>query len=198
MNFGFFVSSPITSLEPIQGVRGQFTIWYVWHHKFTLTTKEHGLLWNPASSRRIVSAWQSNFIGSIRHNSLKYTTLTVHKTAAVVRPVFADTLSIPHRVDVYSVLQSQHLVSNELNSRVSCDLVPRQLKPYDLSTDRKLQTSDEIFITTVNPGMLPLPDKWTLDMQFILQQVATLKGALTTMMIPSTPTHVRSLNSGSH
>jgi hypothetical protein len=51
-----------------------------------------------------------------------------------------------------------------------------------LSTDRKLQTSDEISITTVNPGMLPLPDKWTLDMQFILQQVATLKGALTTMM----------------
>ncbi|OXV10721.1 hypothetical protein Egran_01518 [Elaphomyces granulatus] len=30
-------------------------------------------------------------------------------TAAVVRPVFADTPSTPHRVDAYSVLQSQHL-----------------------------------------------------------------------------------------
>ena len=53
---------------------------------------------------------------------------------------------------------------------------PRQPKLYDLPTDRKLRSGDEISITTSDPDRLPLPNKSILDMQWTLQQVAALKG----------------------
>ena len=53
---------------------------------------------------------------------------------------------------------------------------PRQLKLYDLPTDRKLCSGDEISITTPDPDRLPLPNPWILEMQWTLQQVGALKG----------------------
>ncbi|KAN0077755.1 hypothetical protein V8E54_006059 [Elaphomyces granulatus] len=42
-------------------------------------------------------------------SSARTSSETVNMTAAVARPVWANTPSTPHRVDAYSVLQSQHL-----------------------------------------------------------------------------------------
>jgi hypothetical protein len=57
-------------------------------------------------------------------------------------------------------------------------LGPRRLKLYDLLTDRKLCSGDEISITTPEPDRLPLPNQWIFEMQWTLQQVAALKGVV--------------------
>jgi hypothetical protein len=53
---------------------------------------------------------------------------------------------------------------------------PRQLRIFDVQTGRPLCAGDEIAITTPDPDRLALPHPKILEMQFILQQVAALKG----------------------
>jgi hypothetical protein len=52
----------------------------------------------------------------------------------------------------------------------------RDLRLFNLDTERKLYSGQEIALTTSDPFRLPLPDHRILEMQWILQQVATLKG----------------------
>jgi hypothetical protein len=66
--------------------------------------------------------------------------------------------------------------SPEIPEPSSTGIGPRQLKIFNIQTDQPLCTGDEIAITTPDPDRLALPHPKILEMQFILQQVAALKG----------------------
>ena len=51
------------------------------------------------------------------------------------------------------------------------------VKLYDVRTDKKICSGDEIFLETNDPERLPLPDWRLLDMQWILHRVAAMSGA---------------------
>jgi hypothetical protein len=54
---------------------------------------------------------------------------------------------------------------------------PCQVKIYNVETDKKICSGDEICLETNDPDRLPLPDWRLLDMQWILHRVAAMSGA---------------------
>lgn len=52
----------------------------------------------------------------------------------------------------------------------------RNVRLFDVDTETKICSGQEIDLITSDPARLPLPDKRILEMQWILQQVAALKG----------------------
>jgi hypothetical protein len=66
--------------------------------------------------------------------------------------------------------------SPEIPEPSSTGTGPRELRLFDVPTGRPLCSGDEVSITTPDPDRLALPSPKILEMQFILQQVAALKG----------------------
>jgi hypothetical protein len=57
------------------------------------------------------------------------------------------------------------------------DQGPRGLKMWNVQTEKKICSGDEICLETNDPERLPLPDWRLLDMQWILHRVAAMSGA---------------------
>ncbi|EFW16414.1 hypothetical protein D8B26_005746 [Coccidioides posadasii str. Silveira] len=55
--------------------------------------------------------------------------------------------------------------------------LPRNLKAWNVITERKICSGDEIHLETPDPDNLPLPDVRILDMQWVLQRLMALSGA---------------------
>ncbi|KKZ60914.1 hypothetical protein EMCG_00675 [[Emmonsia] crescens] len=54
--------------------------------------------------------------------------------------------------------------------------LPRDLKVFNVITERKICSGDEIVLETPDPKNLPLPDIRLLDMQWVLQRLMALSG----------------------
>lgn len=54
--------------------------------------------------------------------------------------------------------------------------LPRHLKVFNVITERKICSGDEIVLETPDPENLPLPDIRLLDMQWVLQRLMALSG----------------------
>ena len=55
--------------------------------------------------------------------------------------------------------------------------LPQHLKAWNVITERKICSGDEIRLETPDPEKLPLPDVRLLDMQWVLQRLMALSGA---------------------